>query len=208
VSARERFADCARTGAVLVPIKRSEPFALKHDMALDPDGKAGMKLRRLISLSGLVLAVAALSPATAQGASMGTDRPLKCTFTSSIVIANVLTGEATVDSTFRCTHLGHGTSHQDTTGFSTAPNTAFNTGTATYVAANGDQLFTDVEGTVTFFPTGASTATFVDTITGGTGRFADASGTFTRTGAAELVSFVFPISTSAGSQTGEGQISY
>ncbi len=167
-----------------------------------------MKLRRLMFLPILVLAVAALSPATAQAAQNGTDRPLKCTFTPTIVVANVLTGVATVDSNFQCSHLGNGTTHQDTTGSFTGPNTAFNTGTATYVAANGDRLFTNVEGTVTFFPTGASTALFVDTITGGTGRFADASGTMTRTGTTEQLSFVFPISTSTGSATGEGQISY
>jgi hypothetical protein len=164
-------------------------------------------MHRLILLLGLVLAVAGLSPATAQGATKGTDRPLKCTFVSTIR-ANVVTGVATVDQTFRCTHLGNGTSHQETTGSSTGPNTAFNTGTATYVAANGDQLFTTVEGTVTFAPNGDSTATFVDTITGGTGRFAHASGTFTRPGVAELVSFAFPIATSTGSGPGEGQISY
>ena len=68
------------------------------------------------------------------------------------------------------THLGKGTSHQTTTTVSVAGNTAVNAGTATYVATNGDKLLTNVAGRVTFTATG-SEATFVDTITGGTGRF-------------------------------------
>ena len=62
-------------------------------------------------------------------------------------------------------------------------------------------------GTVTFTPTG-SNATFVDTITGGTGRFADASGSFTRKGVAVLVSVDASGSTQTGTDTAEGQISY
>lgn len=52
-------------------------------------------------------------------------------------------------------------------------------GTATFTAANGDTLTTTVEGTAT--PTSSPTAfTVVEshTITGGTGRFADAAGSF------------------------------
>jgi hypothetical protein len=164
-------------------------------------------MKRLFVVVVLAIGVLGLTATPSLAAQGGTDRPLKCEFASTIN-ANFLTGVATVDQTFRCTHLGNGTSHQDTTGSPTGPNTAFNTGTATYVAANGDQLFTTVEGIVTFAPNGDSTATFVDTITGGTGRFAHASGTFTRTGVAELVSFAFPIATSTGSGPGEGQISY
>ena len=165
-----------------------------------------MKLRKLIVSSTLALAVIALGPIAAQGASKGTDRPLKGTFTTT-VISNVATQTTTVDGTFRLTHLGKGTSHQDTTTSSITGNTAVNTGTATYIAANGDRLYTTVVGTVTFTPTG-SDASFVDTITGGTGRFADARGTFTRTGVAVLVSVIFPIVTSTGTATAQGQISY
>ena len=165
-----------------------------------------MQLRRLFFLSSLVLAVAALSPAAAQGAATGTDRPLKGTLTTTVV-ANAATGVAIVDGNFRLTHLGNGTVHQETTTVSFIGNTAVNTGTATYVAANGDKVFTTVVGTVTFTSSG-SEATFVDTIIGGTGGFADASGTFTRTGVAVFVSVVPPIITQTGTATAEGQISY
>ena len=56
------------------------------------------------------------------------------------------------------------------------------TGTAVFTAANGDQLFTTVSGTATF-PDANGIVTFLgtDTVTGGTGRFAGASGSLTRT---------------------------
>ena len=55
-------------------------------------------------------------------------------------------------------------------------------GTAVFTAANGDQLFTAVSGTATF-PDANGIVTFngTDTVTGGTGRFAGASGSLTRT---------------------------
>lgn len=54
------------------------------------------------------------------------------------------------------------------------------TGVATFTAANGDTLTASVDGqgTPTTTP-GVSSIVEVYTITGGTGRFADASGTFT-----------------------------
>jgi hypothetical protein len=78
--------------------------------------------------------------------------------------------------------------------------TATGTGTFTLTAANGDKLFTRYAGG----QTDVSTVTLVATITGGTGRFARASGTFTiiRTG---IVDFATGTGTESGSF--EGQIS-
>ena len=54
------------------------------------------------------------------------------------------------------------------------------TGVATFTAANGDTLTTTVDGQGTPTPTpGVVSVVEVYTITGGTGRFADATGTFT-----------------------------
>jgi hypothetical protein len=57
--------------------------------------------------------------------------------------------------------------------------TMTSTGTATFTAANGDTLFADDVGQAT--RTGPTTLSIVEvyTITGGTGRFADATGSFT-----------------------------
>jgi hypothetical protein len=60
----------------------------------------------------------------------------------------------------------------------TGPDTFNLTLTATWVAANGDEIHTTATGTGSSTPTG-SEVTLVSTITGGTGRFADASGTLT-----------------------------
>jgi len=165
-----------------------------------------MRRNRLLILASLVLAVTVLSPAAAHGAAGGTDRPLKGTETATAVI-NVVMHTGSVSGPFRYAHLGNGTFHADTTLTPLTPTTTHIAGTNTYVAANGDQLFTTISGTSTVTTT-ASEVTIVDTITGGTGRFADASGTFTATGPAMTVSFNFPFVTSTGTNTVEGRISY
>ena len=99
--------------------------------------------------------------------------------------------------TGEATHLGHFSAvYEDEVDLATATGT----GTFTLTAANGDKLFTRYAGG----QTDVSTVTLVATITGGTGRFARASGTFTiiRTG-------VVDIATNTGTEYGsfEGQIS-
>jgi hypothetical protein len=80
------------------------------------------------------------------------------------------------------------------------------TGTGTIVAANGDKLFTTISGAGTFGPPLQSTRG--DTITGGTGRFADASGTFTYTSVSGSQSIVGSIETTISNATIKGTISY
>jgi hypothetical protein len=54
------------------------------------------------------------------------------------------------------------------------------TGTFTFTAANGDQLFSTTVGVENaFVPPNVSKVTLMATIVGGTGRFADATGSFT-----------------------------
>lgn len=84
----------------------------------------------------------------------------------------------------QATHLG-----QFTLDFSHRVNldTLIGVGKALFTAANGDTLMTDVEGQAT--PAGSPTAfTVVEThiVTGGTGRFAGASGRFTITRAVDF----------------------
>ncbi len=167
-----------------------------------------MQLRRLIFLSSLVLAVTALSPAAAHGTTNGTDRPLNGTITA-IAIDNYATQTAIVDGTFVFTLLGKGTFHEEATSTPTSGRTFTYTGTETYVAANGDTLFATVAATgmITGPPLGAHVTT-VETITGGTGRFADVRGTFTTTRVAVVASIVWPIITDPFTGTAQGQISY
>ena len=68
----------------------------------------------------------------------------------------------------------------------------------------GDKLFATVAGSGTLAPFEVTT---VETITGGTGRFAHASGTFTRRARPVIVSIVGSIVTDTFTGTTEGQIS-
>jgi hypothetical protein len=168
-------------------------------------GLAGMPLRKLIFLSGLVLAVVAMTPAAAMGAAKGPDRPVTGTLTV-ITTVNLNTGAASNVSSGQLSHLGtvNGSSDEQ---FSLVGANGFSwTGTGTIVAANGDNLFETISGVGTFGPPMQSTR--VDTITGGTGRFADASGTFTYTSVMGSVSIVGSTETVTLTSTINGTISY
>jgi hypothetical protein len=166
-----------------------------------------MPLRKLIFLSSLVLAVAALSPAGALGAAKGTDRPSKGTSTSTTTV-NLATGTGISDGRGHVSHLGAFTFHNDFSGFTVTGNTFNWTQTATFVAANGDEIFATAVGTGTLLPNNTSEATLVSTITGGTGRFADASGTLTSSISSVTVSVVGTTITTNDTETHTGRISY
>jgi hypothetical protein len=164
-----------------------------------------MPLRRLIFLSSSVLAVAALSPAAALGAANGTDRPLSGKSTSTTTV-DLAAGTGVADGSGQVSHVGAFTFHNDITSFTlTGPDTFSFTLTASIVAANGDVIFTTATGTGTLTATG-NESTLVSTITGGTGRFADASGTITSS--ISSVNVPGMPGTSNDTETHTGQISY
>jgi len=94
----------------------------------------------------------------------------------------------------------------------TGPNTFSIQGTSTIVAANGDTLFTTFTGTGessgAFAVGQTSVATLAVTITGGTGRFAGASGAYTQTVSSEVLSITFPTATLHQINRSRGTISY
>jgi hypothetical protein len=163
-------------------------------------------MRRFTIILAL-LALAALSPAAALGKAHGTDRPSKGTSTSATTV-DLATGTGISDGSGHLTHLGRFTFHNDFTGFTVTGNTFNWTQTATIVAANGDEIFTTAVGTGTLLPNNTSEATLVSTITGGTGRFADASGTLTTSISSVTVSAVGTTITSHDTETHTGRISY
>ena len=166
-----------------------------------------MPLRKLILLSSLVLAVAALSATAALGAAKGTDRPLKGHSTSTTTV-DLAAGTGVSDGRGPLSHLGMATFHNDFTSFTlTGPSTFSFTLTASIVAANGDVIFTTATGTGRLTATG-SEATLISTITGGTGRFADASGTIISSISSVTVSTVGTTTTSNDTETHTGEISY
>jgi hypothetical protein len=170
-----------------------------------------MKVRTLFVLMS-VLALVGVDPAAAVAKRGGTDRPLKGSIsgTSSLDLA-AGTGTSQGSGTF--SHLGKTTYTLNITFVLTGPTTVGLSGTGTLVAANGDQVFVTFTGTATV-PSPVPAVgqqvdfTFVSTITGGTGRFSDASGTTTSTGHQEVVSVVGTTVGTRETTTHEGRISY
>ena len=165
-----------------------------------------MPLRKLALISGLVLGFVAMSPAGAMGAAKGTNRPLTGTLTTTTTIS-LITGAASNVSSGQLSQLGAVTGTSDEQFVNVPFTNEFTwTGTGTIVAANGDKLFTTISGTGTYGPPVQSTR--VDTITGGTGRFADASGTFTYTTISASQSIVGSTETTVNNASIKGTINY
>lgn len=134
--------------------------------------------RKGVALAGLALALAVLSPASAPASAGGTDRPIKGAGTGTISL-DPATGAFTGVVPGIGSHLGNITVHIEGVGARAADGTFAGSGTATIVAANGDEVTGTITLTQTTLPDGHTTTTVVLTITGGTGRFANASGTLT-----------------------------
>lgn len=165
-----------------------------------------MSLRRFAFLTGLVLALAATSPSAALAAAHGTDRPLTGTNIGTGTL-DPDTGVQTVSFSGHLSHLGADTGDADLTLTFTSASTFTYTGTRTFVAANGDEVFSAVTGSGTSTPPAAE-STETDTITGGTGRFAGATGTYTNTVSSVIVSVTDTTVTTRVTAAVQGQISY
>jgi len=126
--------------------------------------------------------------------------PFKGNYTT---VAQFLKGPAVqkITGTGQATHLGQSVFVANATVNLTPPPPFAIAGTAVFTAANGDQFYTRFPGTST--PTGPGTSRGVlnHVITGGTGRFADATGSFT---GIALVNNASPTNTVSF----EGRISY
>ena len=105
--------------------------------------------------------------------------PFKGEYTTSI---QVLSGPPVlrqiISGVGHATHLGESTFIANNTVYITPPPPFLAAGTATFVADNGDEFYTSFTGTSTPGPNG-SIVVVTHTIIGGTGRFSDATGTFT-----------------------------
>lgn len=82
----------------------------------------------------------------------------------------------TVEATGNATHLGNFTY---TALVTVNRGTGIGSGTFLFTAANGDTVFGTISGQSTFTPPDALSIVEIATITGGTGRFASATGSFT-----------------------------
>ena len=171
-----------------------------------------MRMIRIITASATLLALsitacssgdlAAPEDARRQrgAASAGVERPWKadCTVDARFTSGSTLT----IEGTCQMAHLGRTTVVAYQT-VSAVPGGFAYTNTATYTAANGDELRTTAVGMATITSTGLSLAG-IETAVGGTGRFMHASGTGTQEGA---VRFVSP-STTTGNYSTLGRLTY
>jgi hypothetical protein len=160
-----------------------------------------------------LLSLALVAPQAGFAKPGGTDRPLKGKGTQTVTFSVATTPfPATLEGTARVSHLGKSTNTSSFTILVTGPTTFSVAGTATIVAANGDQLFTSFTGageSTGPFSVGQTTeTTATHTVTGGTGRFTDASGTFTAIVSGEIVSIVGLTATSDQTYKLSGRISY
>jgi hypothetical protein len=170
-------------------------------------------MRRTLLILTSFLALTVVAPGAAVAKHGGTDRPWKGKGSGTTTVnigTNPLSGST--EGIARVSHLGK-TSYSSSFTFTlTGLETFTIAGTQTLVAANGDELFLSFTGTGTFTgaftPGQTSDVTVVYTVTGGTGRFDDASGTLTGTVSTELVSVVGPIGTGIHTFTARGKISY
>ena len=101
----------------------------------------------------------------------GSQLPFRGTLQASETVAGTL---HTLLGTGEATHLGRFTLTSEFT--VTPPPNATASGTAVWTTANGDQILTEVTGHVLTPPPPFLVVSEIHIITGGTGRFADASG--------------------------------
>ena len=139
-------------------------------------------------------------PAPGLSGSATVERP----WTGECDVAAQFTGPTTLTiiGTCQLAHLGR-TSVIEYQTIEPGPTGIAYTNTATYMAANGDELRTTGVGVATPTATGLSLSG-IETAAGGTGRFENASGTATLTGA---VRFTGPAST-IGAYSLDGRLSY
>jgi hypothetical protein len=135
-------------------------------------------MKPLTAIAVLGLALALLSPASASANGRCEKRILKGNMTATVTLT-AATGSFTGDGTGFATHLGRFTGTQQGTIAPTTDGHYAGRSTWTIIAANGDTLTGTATLTVEGPPAGEHTTTMVATITGGTGRFDDATGHFT-----------------------------
>jgi hypothetical protein len=167
-----------------------------------------MTKHRLIALaSTTILALTILTPASAL-ASTRTEHPMTGQSSGTLSI-NLLTGDFTGDTAGTSSDLGRFSSHLEGNGAVTPDNTFQGSGTTVrIVAANGDTLKGTFTLTTTPLLSTGHTATLVITITGGTGRFTNATGTLTVICEVTPGGQVGPLLTSSADCTMSGTLAY
>jgi hypothetical protein len=169
-----------------------------------------MNAGRMFVVASLLTGLAVVMPGGAMAKRGGTDRPLKGSG-SGTTTADLATGIARAEGVARLSHFGKGSYRLDVTFAPSGLNTFSLAGTGTLVAANGDRAFSTLTGTVSATGIGVGETaeqTVIFTISGGTGRFADATGRLTAAVSTETVSLVTTTLFDRDIFTAHGTISY
>ena len=134
-----------------------------------------MKIRH--SLFFALVAASAVSLASSAVSAVAAETPFKGTL-NAVETSHLVFPIASVDreGTGTATHLGKYTEHVT---LQVNVLTGSSTGASTFTAANGDTLTASITGQSTPTSPGVLSIVEVYTITGGTGRFAGATGTIT-----------------------------
>jgi hypothetical protein len=163
-------------------------------------------MRRFTFILALLALAAGLTAGPALAQAKGTDRPVGGTSTSTTTI-DLAAGTGAVVGSGQLSHFGAFTFTNDISSFTITGQAVSFTLTGVIVAANGDELHTVATGTGTMTATGTE-STLVSTAVGGTGRFADASGTTTTRITSVIVATDGATVTATDTEVHEGRISY
>ena len=161
----------------------------------------------VVALAGLVLAFVVLGSSAAVAKPGGTDRPIAAKESGTNVI-DLASGAFVIDVAGARSHLGKVTAHYTGVATPTGPNTISISGSSVEIAANGDKLYATLSGSATLDAAFNAEGTVVNTFTGGTGRFENASGVETGTFSMATRSFEGSTLTSAIHLDLTGKISY
>lgn len=106
--------------------------------------------------------------------------PIKGSYrTTSMILSGPPMLATQITGIGQSSHLGKGTFVANSVANLTTPPPFSLGGTAVFTSANGDEFYTSFVGTATPVGSGANDIEMHHTITGGTGRFEDATGNFT-----------------------------
>jgi hypothetical protein len=127
---------------------------------------------------------------------------------ASTTTIDLARGTGGSDGAGRMSPLGEFAFHNDRLSFTPTDLDTFTwTQTATLTATDGDAIFATAVGTGTMIGGSTSRSTLISTVTGGTGRFADADGTITTSITSETVAVGESTLTTEDTQVHVGRIS-